>query len=205
MTTATFWDKITPKYAARPISDMAAYQATLERTRSFLHADDRILEIGCGTGGTALWLSAAVSHVTAIDISSKMIAIADGKLRKSDRTNVRFLQMPARKPLADAPFDAICGFNILHLIDDLPGSIAHLKSQVKPGGFVITKTGCLSNMPMPMHWLIKAMQLIGKAPYLNSFSIQELEAAFVDAGFELIETGFFGKTTTTRFIVARRA
>ena len=56
MTATNFWDKTAKKYARKPIDDLPAYEATLERVRSFLHADDRILEFGCGTGGTALAL-----------------------------------------------------------------------------------------------------------------------------------------------------
>lgn len=204
MSTASFWDNIAPRYAAKPISDMAAYEATLERTRSFLHANDHILEIGCGTGGTALHLSSSVAQVTATDISSKMLGIAEEKLRNGGQNNVRFLQVPAMKPMADAPFDAICGFSILHLLPDLPGTVAHLKTQVKPGGFVITKTTCVSEIPVFMRWIIKVMQLVGKAPDLTFFTADALDAAFTKAGFELIETGYFGNNHTARFVVARR-
>jgi ubiquinone/menaquinone biosynthesis C-methylase UbiE len=204
MASATFWDKIAPKYAASPISDMAAYEATLARTRSFLHSDDHMLEIGCGTGGTAINLAGSVRKVTATDISGQMLGIAESKLEDAGVTNLRFLQTEVRKPLADAPFDAICGFSVLHLIEDLPGTLAHLRSQVKPGGFVITKTACLRDMSFAMPALIKVMQLIGKAPFVNVFTADQLEAAFKNAGFELVETGFFGKSKSTRFIVARR-
>ena len=50
--TASFWDKIAPKYAKDPISDQAAYDYTCERTQSYLKPGHRALEIGCGTGPT---------------------------------------------------------------------------------------------------------------------------------------------------------
>ena len=205
MTTATaFWDKIAPKYAAKPIDDMAAYEQTLSRTRSFLHHDDHLLELGCGTGGTALKLAPSVAKVTATDISGAMIAIAEGKLDAQTARKVTFLQAPALQPLADAPFDAVVAFNLLHLLDDLPAAITHLHQLVKPGGYVITKSGCLAEMNMLLPYVIKVMQFLGKAPSVNSFTTATLEATFRDAGFELIETGHFGKAKTSRFIVARR-
>ena len=204
MTAAAFWDKIAPKYAKRPIEDIPAYEATLDRTRSFLHQSDRILEIGCGTGGTALLLSPSVQHVTATDISPKMIAIANSKLSNGPE-NITFQQATALSPLASGPYDAICAFNILHLLENLPKALAHLKSSVKPGGFVITKTPCLGEMNIALHALIRLMQLVGKAPYVNSFTIEELETAFKEAGFDLVETGHFTTRTNNRFIVARRA
>lgn len=204
MTTATFWDKAAPKYAQKPIEDVPAYEATLERVRSFLHADDHILEIGCGTGGTALALSPAVAHVTATDISARMVAIAHSKLGKTGPRNVRFLQAKALASMQSAPYDVVCGFNILHLLEDLPKTFSHLKTQVKPGGFIITKTPCLGEMNIALRFVVRMMQLVGKAPFVNYFSIAELEQAHRDAGLDIIETGFFGKAQTSRFVVARR-
>ncbi len=204
MTAATFWDKIAPKYAQKPIDDIPAYEATLDRVRTFLHADDHILEIGCGTGGTALALAPYVNHVTATDISARMVAIAHGKLGKTGPQNVHFVQATALAPMRSAPYDIVCGFNILHLIADLPKSLAHLKTQTKPGGFIITKTPCVGEMNVAIKTIIRLMQLVGKAPFVNSFSIAALEQAHRDAGLEIVETGFFGKAQTSRFIVARR-
>ena len=58
--TMKFWDGIAEKYAKRPISDMAAYEYTLGRTRSYLKPEDQVLELGCGTGSTALLLAGDV-------------------------------------------------------------------------------------------------------------------------------------------------
>ncbi|WP_394181880.1 class I SAM-dependent methyltransferase [Yoonia maritima] len=204
MSTAAFWDKIAPKYAKKPVPDESAYQATLERTRSYLNPADHLLEIGCGTGSTALNLAPAVAHITATDISSQMLAIAEAKLSDDAPSNISFLQVPALKPLAAAPFDAICAFSILHLLDDLPAAIAHLKAQVKPGGYVISKTGCIGDMNRAIPLVIRLMQLFKKAPFVNVFTADALEAAFRDAGFQIVETGHFGKDETTHFIVARR-
>ena len=64
-----FWDRIAPKYAKSPVRDQQAYEATLARTRSYLGAEDKVLELGCGTGSTALILADAVAEYTATDLS----------------------------------------------------------------------------------------------------------------------------------------
>jgi len=46
----TFWDKVAPKYAKDPISDVASYEYTLDRTASYLSPDNRVLELGSKTG-----------------------------------------------------------------------------------------------------------------------------------------------------------
>ena len=76
---ARFWDRTSRKYAASAILDRAGYERTLDRTRALLGSGDRVLELGCGTGTTALLLADDVQHYLATDISAGMIAIANEK------------------------------------------------------------------------------------------------------------------------------
>jgi SAM-dependent methyltransferase len=54
---ARFWDRIARRYAADPIADMPGYEATLQRVQGLLSTEQEVLEIGCGTGTTALLLA----------------------------------------------------------------------------------------------------------------------------------------------------
>ena len=76
---AHFWDRSSRKYAERTISDQVGYELTLDRTRALLRSGDSVLELGCGTGTTALRLAGGVREYLATEISSGMIAIADKK------------------------------------------------------------------------------------------------------------------------------
>ena len=71
-----FWDRIAKRYSKQPIADEAAYQKKLEVTRRYFRPDMEVLEFGCGTGSTAIIQAPYVKHIHAIDISSKMIEIA---------------------------------------------------------------------------------------------------------------------------------
>lgn len=204
MANATFWDKTAKKYAASPIKDIAAYEDTLDRTRHYLQPIDRLLEIGCGTGSTALILSESVKHVTATDFSAQMLSIAEGKRKERGIANVSFEQAEVMDALPDAPFDAICAFSILHLVDDVQETLNHLHTHVKPGGYVVSKTTCLRDMNMLIPPMIKVMQFFRIAPHVLIYDAKALEDAFSKAGFEIVETGYFGKNHSARFIVARR-
>jgi len=87
---AQFWDKIADKYARRPVADEASYQRKLEITRALLRPDMEVVELGCGTGSTALVHAPYVRHIRAIDVSPRMIEIARGKAGASGIENVTF-------------------------------------------------------------------------------------------------------------------
>jgi ubiquinone/menaquinone biosynthesis C-methylase UbiE len=202
---ATFWDQAAEKYAASPIKDQAAYEHTLVETRKHLRPGDRLLEIGCGTGGTALLLADAVAHITATDISANMIKIGRGKAVTQQVTNVDFVQAtPADPKLAAQTFDAITGFNILHLLPDLEGDLAVLRERLKPGGLLISKTPCLADWKWRAigRLAIPIMQFFGKAPYVSFLKGSDVAAHIAAAGFEIVMAD--NHNAFSRFIVAKK-
>lgn len=204
MADAKFWDKAAKKYAASRVKDMAAYEETLDRARDFLRPEDHLLEVGCGTGTTALTLSSSLRRITATDISGTMLAIAQEKQQNAHVSNVEFVRSEITQPLPDAPFDAICAFSILHLVDDLPTALTHLHKQLKPGGYIISKTACLKDMNIFVRIAVKLMKAVGKAPHVLIFNADELEDEFRQIGYEIVEAGYFGTNRYARFIIAKR-
>ena len=208
MTDAAFWDRIAEKYARAPIGNVDAYEATLERVRSYLHPGDEVLEIGCGTGTTALKLAPFAGRILATDVSTAMVEIGRDKTSAQGVDNVGFA-VAAVDALPEGSFDVVTGFNLLHLLRDLDGALAQIFMRVKPGGLFISKTVCLSGpgMPLAMRALLLGlplMQLVGRAPFVHKFAIARLEAAITGAGFDIIETGNYPDRPARRLIVARK-
>jgi len=209
-TAVKFWDKAAEKYAKSPIRDMEAYRYSLERTRSYLRPGDRLLEVGCGTGSTALLLADAVDHITASDVSAKMIEIGTGKAGEDGVENVSFVTADVLdERLTGAPYDVVMALNLLHLLPDLPAALARISTLVKPGGLFISKTICPYGKAMPfkyrlMKLLIPIMQLFGKAPYVNFMTAQALEQMISNQGFKIIETGNYPASPPSRYIVAKK-
>ncbi len=204
-TDADFWDNIAEKYAASPVKDQAAYERTLSETRKRLKPTDRVLEIGCGTGSTALLLADAVEHITSTDISSSMVEIAAEKAKAQTVTNVEFLRaVPSDPQLSGRQFDAVLGFNILHLLPDLPSDLLALRDCLKLGGLLISKTPCLGDWKWRAvgRIAIPIMQLFGKAPYVTFLKGSDIEAQLVAAGFEILESEYHNAFSP--FIVARK-
>ncbi|MGI9391799.1 MAG: class I SAM-dependent methyltransferase [Boseongicola sp.] len=204
MTDAHFWDKIARKYSRRPISNISAYEKTLERVRSHLGANDKVVELGCGTGSTGLLLANCVSSYLGTDVSPEMIEIANEKLAETPIDRLNFAVTDAHAlDLDDESFDAVLGFNLYHLVPDLDGALKRARDLLKPGGLFITKTPCIGGK-----WyfrpVIGVMQLIGKAPYLRYLKVDEYDALIRATGFEIIETGLYPPSAPSRFVVARK-
>ena len=204
MTTEVFWDQHAPSYAAKPIADPQAYEAMLIRVRSFLQASDHVLEIGCGTGGTALQLAPGVAHITATDIAGEMIRIAREKLAASAATNVAFAKADAADEIQGAPFDAILAFSLLHLVDDIPAVLSQTRAQLKPGGLLISKTVCLKDRSVIIRGMVRTLTRFGFAPRVTPLSRQNLVDHLENAGFALLYDGYFDEHHMNPFLVAKR-
>ena len=204
---ARFWDRSARKYAATPISDLAGYERTLDRTRHYLGAQDAVFEFGCGTGTTALRLAPSVGRIVATDISVNMIAIARKKAEAAGCGNAEFeVGTPDQAPWPDGTFDAALGFSILHLIATREAALRGVHRLLKPGGVFISKTPCLKEMNPLVRVAIPAMQIVGKAPYVASFSEEDLAQEIESAGFDIVERARHGSRGKDMrpFLVARK-
>lgn len=205
---ARFWDRIARKYAADPIADMPGYEATLRRVQGLLTQEMNVLEIGCGTGSTALRLAPFTRRLLATDVSAGMIAIAREKLAAEPLPQLAFALADADAPAAGpGDYHAVLAFNLLHLVSDLDGALASAVQALRPGGLLISKTACVAEMNPLIRWLaIPVMQAIGKAPHVLLFDADTLQAAMVRQGLviEAVERhGTRGKDIRV-FIVARK-
>ncbi len=203
---AAFWDKIAPKYATDPIKDMDAYEYTLGRTLSYLGTEDRVLELGCGTGSTAVLIAPHVRELVGTDLSAGMIDIARGKAADLDNVDFRVMTAEAAAKLNE-PFDAVMCYSLLHLLDRFEDVLADVHRMLPEGGYFISKTSCIADKVFGfkrhlIKVMIPVMQAFGKAPPVRSFTQKYLEDAITFAGFEIVEAGNF--PATARYIVARK-
>lgn len=205
---ARFWDRIARKYAADPIADLPGYEATLRRVQGLLSTSHDVLEIGCGTGSTALRLASRTRRLLATDVSAEMIAIAREKLAAQPVPQLELAVADADAPVfGQGAWDAVLAFNLLHLVDDLDHAIDSVVQALRPGGLFISKTACLNEMnPLVPRLALPLMRAIGKAPHVLCFDAAQLQAALVRHGLaiEAVERhGTKGKEIRV-FMVARK-
>lgn len=203
---AKFWDRIAARYSKGPIADEAAYQKKLEVTREYLRPDMEVLEIGCGTGSTAIIHAPYVKHIQATDISSKMIEIAQGKADASNIANITFQQSTVDDFSApEQSYDTVLALSVLHLLEDRNGAIAKIHGLLKPGGIFVTSTVCLGDSMLHFIKLIAPIgNFLGLLPLLKVFTAKQLADSITDAGFEIDHYWRPGKGKAV-FIVAKKA
>lgn len=201
-----FWDQRAAAYAKQPIRDESAYAQTLERVRAHLATSARVLEIGCGTGTTALALAANAGHILATDYSAEMIGIAADKARAAGVTNVEFRTTTLDDPaLASESFDVVMALNFLHLIEDVPAVIRRIRGLVRPGGIFVSKTPCVGDQGLLPRVAIPVLRALGRAPFVNFVTERALADGIRGEGFEVVETGMYPRKTRSFFVVAKRA
>jgi SAM-dependent methyltransferase len=198
---AEFWNKVATRYAARPVRDPEAYEAMLAEVAARLRPADRVLEIGAGTGSTALRLGPAVALWLGADFSPEMVRIAQAKPAPA---TVRFVQAAAEARHPEAPFDVVCAFHILHLLPDAPATLRALHDQLAPGGRLISKTWCLADLNLAMRALLPLLRLRGWMPPATALRREQLRAMIAAAGFEIEAERSFGRNPHSRYIVARK-
>jgi protein-L-isoaspartate(D-aspartate) O-methyltransferase len=136
---------LAPKVQARLVQDLN------------LQPNDRVLEIGTGSGYTAALMGSMARSVLSFETDAATAAAARDALKKAGISNVEVRQADGSKGAAgDGPFDAIL----------LGGSVAEvpqvLKDQLAPGGRLIAITG---HEPMMRATLIKR---VGDAGFATS-------------------------------------
>ncbi|MDH3318720.1 MAG: class I SAM-dependent methyltransferase [Betaproteobacteria bacterium] len=202
---AQFWDKIAERYSKRPIADEAAYQEKLKVTRKYLRPDMQVLEFGCGTGSTAIIHAPCVKHIHAIDISSRMIEIAQGKADAQNIKNINFGRSSIDDfSVPDQSLDAVLGLSILHLLGNWEEAIARVHKMLKPGGVFISSTACIGDSMKFFKVVAPIGKFLGLMPLVKVFTTRELENSLTDAGFKIDYQWRPGKNKAV-FIVAKKA
>ncbi len=199
-----FWNRIAQGYARKPVADEAAYREKLKRTRAHLLPEMHILEIGCGTGSTALAHAPYVAQIDAIDLSDDMIRIAREKARDEGVTNVTFRQGDMADVTAPAGgYDAVLALSVLHLLRDRTGAVEKIHALLKPGGMFVSSTACLSDAMGCLKPLLAAARWTGRVPYVAFFTKAQLLEDMAGAGFQFVEEWLPGKAKAAFIIVAK--
>jgi phosphatidylethanolamine/phosphatidyl-N-methylethanolamine N-methyltransferase len=107
------------------------------REQMGIQANDRILEVGVGTGiNTSLYPRNC--HVTGIDLSTSMLEKARERVAREGIRNVRLLEMDAaRLTFADNSFDIVYAPYLVSVVPDPVQVVREMRRVCRPGGKII--------------------------------------------------------------------
>jgi len=195
-----FWNLIASKYAASPISDIAAYEKKIERLKSYLSPVDVVLDVGCGTGTQCGDLAGNVKRVTGIDISSKLLAIAEQRKAERKLDNIEFIKTSLYdERLKTDSFDVVMAFFVLHFFEDIDAVFQRIHDLLKPGGLFISETACLGEKSQITGKLLRFVGHLGFLPIINPLTTRQLEQALEKSGFQLVDKIKFSENSDAEY------
>jgi arsenite methyltransferase len=141
-----------------------------------------VLDLGCGTGTTALMLARHFDYrITGLDLAVGNIERARERAgAASDR--LEFVHTDVQQlPFADASFDGALAECVFSLMPDKAGALAEIRRVLKPGGRVgLTDMSIAGQLPGDLAEVVAPWTCLADA-----LSPQGYHQCFVDAGFEV--------------------
>jgi len=200
-----FWNLMASKYAASPINDREAYERKIQAIKSYLSADNNVLDIGCATGTQCIDIAGDVNRVTGIDISNKLLSIAEQRRVERNIVNVKFIETTVfDKRFQPQSFDVVMAFYVLHFIEDIDEIFERIHELLKPGAWFIFETACIGEKNKIMGKIIRLAGYIGILPLINLLTYDKLESALDKAGFILVDKTKFGNGRDAEFTLIVR-
>lgn len=121
---------------------------------------DRVLDVGCGFGDTAMKLAGIVGpegEVVGIDCCDAFLAAAEADLAQSDCGNVRFMRGDAEVALPEGEFDFVFArFGTMFFANPVAG-MRNMRKALKPGGRM---THIVWRRPEDNPWLSMAKEVV---------------------------------------------
>jgi ubiquinone/menaquinone biosynthesis C-methylase UbiE len=186
-----------------------AYDLSIRKVRSILTPEKTVLEIGCGTGIIALGISPDAKHISAVDISPRMIAEAMRKAAEASLDNVEFRVCDGyATPFEDGSFDVVLLFNTLHVVKEPSGLLREARRLLKPSGLLAAAVDCYAEpVPFPVRLMLALQKILKRAgviPFLWDYRKGDADRLLEENGFAVIETDILHPAPVNYYLLAEK-
>jgi ubiquinone/menaquinone biosynthesis C-methylase UbiE len=205
-----FWDKIAEKYDEAEARFEPIHTKVLQFIKSYLNSNDIVLDYGCATGSKAFKLTSIVKEIHGIDISSKMIEIANRRLTNSNVKNLCFTQTTLfDEKLKRESFNVIMAIAILHSLENNFQVVQRIADLLKPGGLFISATPCLkekmafsNKLQMYIYTILSRTGIVPVT--IKRFEFKDLDDLVSNEYYKIIKTERLFYQMSSYLVVARK-
>ena len=135
----------------------------MERAGVLLHG--RVLDAGCGGGGTALSLAEEADFAVGLDLEARFRDSGTRLAREKQAGRVAFVQGDgARLPFPDGIFDVVFSHSVIEHVSSAPDYLRECHRVLRPGGVLYLSTAPYLSLagahlprllvPVPLHLLV---------------------------------------------------
>jgi ubiquinone/menaquinone biosynthesis C-methylase UbiE len=170
-------------------------------TQPSIKVDERLLDVGCGTGILLQRLSAAFPalRLAGVDPTSEMLAVARQRLKPEIRLEQAWAEM---LPFHNETFDIVVSCNIFHYIREPITALRETARVLKPGGLFLMTDWCHDFLSCKICDLY--LRLFDRA-HFKTYRQQECYDMLTSTGFSGVEierykiNWFWGLMTATAY------
>ncbi len=201
-----FWNRRSEVFDKQVLSVYEnTYRKTVKRSAAFLKKEDRVFEIGCGTGVATIPLSKYVKEITATDISENMIQKAREKAKNQSKDNIIFRTGELTEmEVEPESYDVVAAYNVLLYMKNQEEVLKKIYEVLKPGGIFLSATDCLgrnlSKDSVKKFWKSKLHLM----PYVAFDTPISLMRKIQKNDFEVLEIVNLHKNPPNIFIAAKK-
>lgn len=179
------FDGIVDQYCRKDLvaSSRIPRQYRLLRTLSVIpwRSGFKVLEVGCGCGYSADYLSGVYAEYTGVDYAKRLIEYA----RKfNSRENVRFEAVNINDFDPYERMDVVFMIGVLHHADEYEKCFERILGMVKPGGWLIVNEAQSGNFLVQFARKIRTFLDTGYSRDQRPFSYKQLKELFEKHGLE---------------------